>query len=107
MISINFVGPDGKSRKVNVPEGISVMQAAVNNDIQEIVGDCGGGLSCATCHVYVGADWKERLPAPSADEVEMLEATSEEPTEFSRLSCQIRCDASIDGLTLYLPKCQR
>ena len=107
MPRIVFIKPDGQRREVAAAAGESVMQAAVNNLVDGIVGECGGDLSCATCHVFVAPEWYDALPAASGDEEDMLEATSEEPTKFSRLSCQIKCDDHLDGLVVHIPATQR
>lgn len=107
MPRIVFVKPDGQRRVVVATVGESVMQAAVNNLVDGIVGECGGDLSCATCHVFVAPEWHDAVPAASSDEEDMLEATSEEPTRFSRLACQIKCDDELDGLVVHLPATQR
>ena len=107
MPRIVFIKPDGERREVVTAAGESVMQAAVNNCVDGIVGECGGDLSCATCHVFVAPEWFEALPEASADEEDMLEATSEEPTKFSRLSCQIKCADKLDGLVVHVPATQR
>jgi ferredoxin, 2Fe-2S len=104
---IVFIKPDGERREVVAVAGESVMQAAVNNLVDGIVGECGGDLSCATCHVFVTPEWHDALPETSTEEEDMLEATSEEPTKFSRLSCQIKCDDSLDGLVVRIPATQR
>jgi 2Fe-2S ferredoxin len=99
--------PNGARREVEAAVGESVMQAALNSLVDGIVGECGGDLSCATCHVFVDPEWHDALPAASDDEEDMLEATSEEPTKFSRLSCQIKCDGKVDGLVVHVPATQR
>jgi 2Fe-2S ferredoxin len=104
---IVFIKPDGERREIEAADGESVMQVALNNLVDGIVGECGGDLSCATCHVFVDPEWFPALTEASADEEDMLEATSEEPTKFSRLSCQIKCDNKLDGLVVYLPATQR
>jgi len=104
---IVFIKPDGERREVVAAAGESVMQAAVNNLVDGIVGECGGDLSCATCHVFVAPEWYDALPGASGEEEDMLEATSEEPTKFSRLSCQIKCDDKLDGLVVHVPATQR
>jgi ferredoxin, 2Fe-2S len=104
---IVFVKADGERQEVVAAEGESVMHAALNNLVDGIVGECGGDLSCATCHVFVAPEWYDALPEASSDEEDMLEATSEEPTKFSRLSCQIKCGAKFDGLVVHLPATQR
>jgi ferredoxin, 2Fe-2S len=104
---IVFIKPDGERREVAAEPGESVMQAAVNNLVDGIVGECGGDLSCATCHVFVAEEWFDAVPGASAEEEDMLEATSEEPTKFSRLSCQIECADKLDGFVVHLPATQR
>ena len=107
MPRIVFVKPDGERREIAAEAGESVMQAAVNNCVDGIVGECGGDLSCATCHVFVAPEWFEALPGASAEGEDMLEATSEEPTKFSRLSCQIKCAGKLDGIVIHVPASQR
>ena len=75
MPQIIFIDHAGMCRIVEAASGQSVMEAAVNASITEILGDCGGSLSCGTCHAYVDPDWYDRLPAPSQDEKDMLECT--------------------------------
>ncbi len=97
---------DGKDdRIVEGDEGASVMEAALANDIGEILADCGGSLSCATCHVFVAESWRERVGEPSADEEAMLEMAVD-PDERSRLSCQIKLEPEIDGVEIILPASQ-
>src|SRR5246127_5667489 len=100
---IVFIKPDGERREVAAEAGESVMQAAVNNLVDGIVGERGGALSCGTCHVFVAPEWFDALPEASAEEEDMLEATSEEPTKFSRLSCQIKCADNLDGIVIHCP----
>jgi 2Fe-2S ferredoxin len=71
-----------------------------------IIGECGGELSCATCHVFVAPEWFDRLGERSPEEEDMLQVTAAEPTEFSRLSCQISCSAATDGLVVTVPDLQ-
>lgn len=93
----------GESITLDVPEGQSLMEAARDNNIDGIYGDCGGNLSCATCHVLVAEDWLEAVGAPSAMEDDMLEIvdTGRQPT--SRLCCQILSSAALDGLVVEVP----
>lgn len=105
MVSIVFVKPDGSAREVEAPAGESLMQAGINNGIDEILADCGGCLSCATCHVHVAPEWMARVGPPSEEEAAMLEMAVD-PDEHSRLSCQIRLEDSLNGLTIRLPASQ-
>ncbi|WP_353476009.1 2Fe-2S iron-sulfur cluster-binding protein (plasmid) [Salipiger sp. H15] len=104
MIKVTYVAQDGSATTIEAEEGTSVMQAAVSNDLDGIVGECGGSMMCATCHCYVDEAWEERTGARSADEEEMLEGAAAEVTGRSRLSCQIRLDPSLDGLVVHLPE---
>ncbi|MGW6332930.1 2Fe-2S iron-sulfur cluster-binding protein [Nocardia rhamnosiphila] len=96
----------GYRTEVEVLVGTSAMRAATDNLVRGVVGECGGDLSCATCHVFVEPTWAGRLAPPGDDETAMLEATAEEPTEYSRLSCQILCTAETDGIVLHIPESQ-
>ncbi len=111
MITVRFItpGPYGpvQDREVEVPaDGRSLMKAAVDAGVDGIAADCGGVLTCATCHVYVDEAWQARLPPPSADEDTMLDYTAEERRPTSRLSCQIALTPALDGLTVTLPSRQ-
>lgn len=88
MPTVTYLRPDGTAQQVSVPVGTSLMKAAVANDVAGIVGECGGSAVCATCHVYVES-CNRPLPAPSAEEEEMLEWTASPRAENSRLSCQL------------------
>lgn len=105
MVKITYVEPDGSEQVLEGDEGFSVMELAVRNGVVGIEADCGGACACATCHVYVDADWFERTGAPQDMEQEMLEfAVGPRPT--SRLSCQIRLTAALDGLRVSVPESQ-
>ncbi|HYD06009.1 MAG TPA: 2Fe-2S iron-sulfur cluster-binding protein [Reyranella sp.] len=104
MPKVTYVDVEGSSTEVDVASGENVMRGAVQNDIDGIVGECGGGLACATCHCYVDEAWTDRVGGPaSADERDMLECTAAEVRPESRLSCQIVVDDSLDGLIVHLP----
>jgi 2Fe-2S ferredoxin len=105
-IAIHFVAPDGERRTLAVSTGQSLMRAAVDADVDAIKADCGGVMTCATCHVYVDPEWSDRLPAPSGDEDAMLEMTASPRASTSRLSCQIALVPELDGLTVTLPSTQ-
>lgn len=105
MPKIIYVEASGKEHTIEVAEGITVMEGAVKHNIPGIDADCGGACACATCHVYVDAAWFAKLDASSGMEQSMLDFASDvEPT--SRLSCQIKVTAALDGLTVRLPKSQ-
>jgi 2Fe-2S ferredoxin len=107
MPRITFIGHDGTAHQVEAPAGLSLMRAAVNNNVPGIDADCGGECACATCHVYVDRSWLERtgLPAPGSMEESMLSfAAVREPN--SRLSCQITMTEALDGLVVRMPEGQ-
>lgn len=104
MIKVKYVSHDGTETTIDAEEGASVMQTAVSNDVKGIVGECGGSMMCATCHCYVDEAWVDRTGERSEDEEDMLEGAACEVTDRSRLSCQIRIDASLDGLIVHLPE---
>ena len=95
--------PDGREISAEVRVGDHLMNAATSVGVPHIDGDCGGCLSCATCHVVVDAAWAERVGAASADEATMLEAAPAPCQALSRLSCQIVCRPELDGLVLHVP----
>lgn len=105
MPKVTYIQPDGSSSEVEAVTGDSVMETAIDNDIDGIVAECGGACSCATCHVYVDEEWVERLPAPDALEDGMLDCVLDRRPN-SRLSCQIRITKEIDGLTVTVPESQ-
>jgi len=103
MPKIIFIEPDGSRRDLEVPVGTSLMQAAVQNGVEGIVGECGGSCMCATCHVLVDEADLARLPPKSDSEDEMLEFSVGERHPGSRLGCQITVTAELDGLTMRVP----
>jgi len=106
MPSIHFLLKDGTKKTVDAPLGLSLMEIAVKEGIEEIEGACGGGLACATCHLYVHPDFKaQTMPEDgeiSEDEEDMLDLAFD-VRDRSRLCCQIIVDETLDGLTLALP----
>lgn len=106
MPDVTYVHTDGTRETVAAETGASVMTTAIANGIEGIVAECGGSMMCATCHVYVDAAFLHRLPEKSVAEDEMLDSTSSERTERSRLSCQIKMTPELDGLVVYLPETQ-
>lgn len=99
---VTFRSPDGGERVVNALGGLTLMEAAVQAGIDEIEAQCGGGMSCATCHVYVPEEWRSRTGEASEMEAELLEG-ADFRTAGSRLSCQITLTEDLDGLVVYLP----
>jgi len=103
MPAITFTQHDGTTHTIEAPEGTSLMRAAVSNSIEGIVGECGGQAMCATCHVYVRPEYTAALPDIGEDEDEMLECTSAERTERSRLGCQITVGAHLPQIVVDIP----
>jgi len=101
-----FIRADGVKTDSTAENGQSLMQVARANLVPGIVAECGGELSCATCHVFVGEQWLELLPAKSVEEQDMLEVAAAEPTECSRLACQIHFSTDLDGIVVTVPALQ-
>ncbi|MEX6504540.1 2Fe-2S iron-sulfur cluster-binding protein [Pseudomonas zhanjiangensis] len=93
---------DGKTISADIETGVSLMEAAVNLNVPGIFGDCGGALSCATCHVVLDEAWQHIVPGPTDMEGEMLEVVEGGRTDRSRLSCQIRVTEQLDGIVLHV-----
>ena len=105
MAKITYITNDNQNYTVEVQNGLSVMEGAVQNDIPGIDADCGGGMACATCHVYVDDEWMEKLPEKDDGEEDMLDMAFE-PKKNSRLSCQIIVSDDLDGLVVNIPSKQ-
>ena len=105
MTKIIYIEHNGTSHQIDVANGLTVMEGAVQNNIPGIDADCGGSMACATCHVHVKEDWYNKLPKKENGEEDMIDMAYE-PNKFSRLSCQITVSNEIDGLVVQLPKKQ-
>ena len=105
MAKITYIENNGKAHTIEVAEGLTVMEGAVQNNIPGIDGDCGGGMACATCHVYVKDEWFGKINKKSEGEDDMIDQAYE-PNKLSRLSCQIEVSPNIDGLIVHLPEKQ-
>ena len=105
MPKITYIEDNGKSHTIDVSSGLSVMEGAVQNNIPGIDADCGGGMACATCHVYVKEEWFDKLPKKEDGEEDMIDM-AHEPNKFSRLSCQLTVSDELDGLIVQLPEKQ-
>ncbi|MDP2820369.1 MAG: 2Fe-2S iron-sulfur cluster-binding protein [Polaromonas sp.] len=106
MITINFIAADAQPIRARGQIGQSLMEAAVAAGVSGIAADCGGLLTCATCHVMVAEPFAALLPAADGEERAMLTFTATPATPASRLSCQIILNAELDGLTVELPASQ-
>ena len=105
MAKIIYKDYKGNSKTVEVDNGLSVMEGAIQNDIQGIDADCGGAMACATCHVYVEEKWLNKLPKAEDAEVDMIDM-AHEPKKNSRLSCQLILTDELDGLIVTTPEKQ-
>ena len=103
MPKITYVESNGDTHTIDVRDGLSVMEGAVENLVPGIVADCGGACACATCHVYVDEAWYSRLPPVQDLEADMLDFAWE-PSERSRLSCQLIVTVEFDGLVVHVPE---
>lgn len=106
MASVTYVEHNGTTHTVEVSAGTSVMQGAVDNNIEGIVAECGGGMACATCHCYVDDAWIDKTGTATEPEHDMLEFSASETRSTSRLSCQITVSDDLDGLVVHLPEAQ-
>ena len=105
MAKIKYIEFNGTEHEADVANGLSVMEGAIQNDIPGIDADCGGGMACATCHVYIEDEWFNKINQKSEGEDDMLDQAYE-PRKNSRLSCQITVTEDLEGLTLEIPEKQ-
>ena len=105
MPKITYIEHNGKSHTVEIANGLSVMEGAVQNNIPGIDADCGGSMACATCHVYVKEEWFNKIPPKNEGEDDMLDQAYK-PQKNSRLSCQIEVSDVLEGLEVNLPEKQ-
>ena len=102
MPKITYNDFQGNSKTIEVDNGLSVMEGAIQKDVPGIDADCGGSMACATCHVYVEEKWLDKLPKAEDAEVDMIDMAYE-PKKNSRLSCQLIVSDELDGLTVTTP----
>ena len=105
MAKITYIEHSGKSHTIEVQNGLTVMEGAIQNNIPGIDADCGGSMACATCHVYVKEEWFNKLPKKEDGEEDMLDMAYE-PNKFSRLSCQLTVSDKLEGIIVNLPEKQ-
>ena len=105
MAKITYIEHTNKKHIVEVPNNMSVMEGAVQNNIPGIDADCGGSMACATCHVYIDKKWFDKLEKKDEGEEDMLDMAYQ-PNKFSRLSCQLLVSDELDGLILRMPSKQ-
>ena len=102
MPKITYKDSSGGSKTIDVENGLTVMEGAIQNEIPGIDADCGGSMACATCHVYVEEKWFNKLPKAEDAEVDMIDMAFE-PKKNSRLSCQIIVGDELEGLVVTTP----
>ena len=102
MPKITYNDTTGNSKTIEVDNGLTVMEGAIQNEIPGIDADCGGSMACATCHVYVEEKWLDKIPKAEDAEVDMIDMAYE-PKSNSRLSCQIIVNEELDGLVVKTP----
>ena len=105
MPKITYKDSEGNSKTIKVENGLTVMEGAIQNDIPGIDADCGGGMACATCHVYINEEWWDKLQIKENGEEDMIDMAYE-PNKFSRLSCQVIISDELDGLIVRIPSKQ-
>jgi ferredoxin, 2Fe-2S len=106
MVRVVYVDAQGARHEVDASAGVTLMEAAIVNEVPSIVGFCGGMCNCATCHCYIAEPWAGRLPPADENERDTLRhALDLRPS--SRLGCQVRLEPSLDGLEVELPSRQR
>ena len=105
MPKITYIDSSGNKKTIDVANGLSVMEGAVQNKITGIDADCGGGMACATCHVYVKEEWFNKLPKIEDAEQDMIDVAFE-PKKNSRLSCKLVVSDELDGLVVTTPSKQ-
>ena len=105
MPKITYIDSTGNQKTIDVANGLSVMEGAVQNNVPGIDADCGGGMACATCHVYVKEEWFNKLPKAEDAEQDMID-TAFEPKKNSRLSCQLIVSDELEGLVVTTPSKQ-
>jgi 2Fe-2S ferredoxin len=106
MAHITFIEASGQSTTIGLADGWSLMQGATANGVDGILGECGGSCACATCHCYVDEARLGDLPPASAGELDMLENVVAERRPNSRLACQLKASAALEGLVVHLPATQ-
>ena len=103
MAKITWMVEGNPDITANIENGLNLMQAAIANNVPYIHGECGGCLSCATCHVVIAPEWINKIGQPNEIEDIMLDMTDVERQYASRLSCQLEVTPDLDGLKLYVP----
>lgn len=106
MTQITYIEASGQTTTIDLADGWSLMQGATTHGVDGIIGECGGSCACATCHCYVDEARLGDLPPPSEGEHAMLENVASERRPNSRLACQLKASAALEGLVVHLPETQ-
>ena len=106
MVKITYIEFNGTEHIVDVETGMTVMEGARDNNIPGIEADCGGACACSTCHVYVDANWVNKIPEKEDMEEDMLDFAYSPDENQSRLTCQIEVTDELDGLIVRMPEKQ-
>ena len=102
MTKITYQDNQGNSKTIDVENGLTIMEGAIQNEVPGIDADCGGSMACATCHVYVEEKWLNKIPKAEEAEIDMIDMAYE-PKKNSRLSCQLIVTDELDGLKVTTP----
>ena len=105
MAKITYITHDNKTHTIDVQNGLTVMEGAVQNDIPGIDADCGGGCACATCMVFIGDEWKDKIESMTDEEESMIDF-HEYKEDNSRLGCQVSVTDEFDGMKVKMPPSQ-
>lgn len=103
MVAITFIGADGARLHLDAIEGASLMMAAITAGVEGVTADCGGGLACGTCHLYLGQDILALIPPPAEAEAALLDGLIGERRAGSRLGCQVAVGAAMAGAVVQVP----
>ena len=106
MAKVTFIQPDGRSCTIDAVVGDTLAMSALGSLVPGIVGECGGAMSCATCHVFIDESWTDAVGGPGKDEIGMLDLAAVLATDRSRLSCQIVIAEDLSGLVVHIPERQ-
>lgn len=105
-MEIKFIEPGGTTHALDVAPGLSAMEAAIQNGVPGIDGDCGGNAACGTCHVLIDSDWLDTLDSTRSENEEAMLELIQDVQANSRLACQIKLDETMNGLVIHLPEAQ-
>jgi 2Fe-2S ferredoxin len=100
MPKVTYIQPDGAEITLDARDGDSVMETAVKNGVRGIVAECGGACACATCHVFIDEAFTAKVGEPGPLEDDMLDGAASDRQANSRLSCQVKMSAELDGLVV-------